>query len=73
MEKLHAWIEAQFDDKACITEFRIGRAISYFLNHWQKLTLFLEKAGGPRDPDSGPPARVLPLIELDLSRQPCFE
>jgi hypothetical protein len=27
----------------------LGQAISYLLNHWQKLTLFLEKAGVPLD------------------------
>ena len=27
----------------------MGQAISYLLNHWQKLTLFLEKPGVPLD------------------------
>lgn len=27
----------------------LGQAISYLLNHWQKLTLFLEKPGVPLD------------------------
>jgi len=27
----------------------LGQAISYMLNHWKKLTLFLHKAGAPLD------------------------
>ena len=27
----------------------LGKAISYLLNHWQKLTLFLRQAGAPID------------------------
>ena len=27
----------------------LGKAISYFLNHWEKLTLFLRQAGAPID------------------------
>jgi transposase len=31
------------------TELRLGKAISYLLNHWLKLTLFLRQAGAPID------------------------
>ena len=49
MEKLHAWLEAQFDERLVEPNSGLGQAISYLLNHWQKLTLFLEKAGVPVD------------------------
>jgi hypothetical protein len=49
MEKLHAWLEAQFQERTVEPNSGLGRAISYLLNHWQKLTLFLEKAGVPLD------------------------
>ena len=49
MEKLHAWLDAQFDERLVEPNSGLGRAISYLLNHWQKLTLFLEKAGVPVD------------------------
>jgi transposase len=49
MEKLHAWLDGQFDEKLVEPNSGLGQAISYLLNHWQKLTLFLEKAGVPVD------------------------
>jgi transposase len=49
MDKLHAWIEAQFEQRLVEPNCGLGQAISYLLNHWQKLTLFLEKAGVPLD------------------------
>ncbi len=49
MDKLHAWLGAQFDERLVEPNSGLGQAISYLLNHWQKLTLFLEKAGVPLD------------------------
>jgi len=49
MEKLHAWLKAQFDERLVEPNSGLGQAISYLLNHWQKLMLFLEKAGVPVD------------------------
>jgi hypothetical protein len=49
MEKLHAWLEVQFDERLVEPNSGLGHAISYLLNHWPKLTLFLEKAGVPVD------------------------
>ena len=49
MDKLHAWLKAQFDERLVEPNSGLGKAISYLLNHWQKLTLFLEKAGVPLD------------------------
>jgi transposase len=49
MEKLHIWLQAQFDERLVEPNSGLGQAISYLLNHWQKLTLFLEKPGVPLD------------------------
>jgi len=49
MDKLHTWLEAQFDERLVEPNSGLGQAISYLLNHWQKLTLFLEKPGVPLD------------------------
>ena len=40
---------SQFDERLVEPNSGLGRAISYLLNHWHKLTLFLEKAGVPVD------------------------
>ena len=48
-EKLHSWLQAQFQERTVEPNSGLGQAISYLLNHWQKLTLFLEKAGVPLD------------------------
>jgi len=49
MEKLHAWLEAQFAERKVEPNSGLGQAISYLLKHWEKLTLFLRKAGVPLD------------------------
>lgn len=49
MEKLHAWLQAQFQERTVEPNSGLGQAISYLLNHWQRLTLFLEKPGVPLD------------------------
>jgi transposase len=49
MEKLHAWLEAQFAERKAEPNSGLGEAISYLLKHWEKLTLFLRKAGVPLD------------------------
>ena len=49
MEKLHTWLQTQFQERTVEPNSGLGQAISYLLNHWQKLTLFLEKAGVPLD------------------------
>jgi hypothetical protein len=46
----------------------LGKAISYLLNHWTRLTLFLEKAGAPLDNNIVTAARgsddVMPTVGL---------
>jgi transposase len=49
MKKLHQWMEAQFAGHKTEPNSGLGKAISYLLNHWTKLTLFLEQAGAPID------------------------
>jgi hypothetical protein len=49
MEKLHAWLNVQFDEKRVEPNSGLGKAISYLLRHWVKLTLFLRQAGAPLD------------------------
>jgi transposase len=49
MDKLHTWLQAQFDERTVEPNSGLGQAISYLLKHWPKLTLFLEKPGVPLD------------------------
>jgi transposase len=49
MDRLHAWLEAQLDERRTEPNSGLGQAIGYLLRHWQPLTLFLRKAGAPLD------------------------
>jgi transposase len=49
MAKLHEWLEAQFAEHRIGPNSGLGKAISYLLNHWVKLTLFLKHPGVPID------------------------
>ena len=49
MEQLHAWMEVQLAEHKTEPNSGLGKAISYFLNHWTKLTLFLRQPGAPID------------------------
>ena len=49
MKGLHAWMEAQLAEHKTEPNSGLGKAISYLLNHWLKLTLFLRQAGAPID------------------------
>jgi transposase len=49
MEALHQWMEAQFAEHKTEPNCGLGRAISYLLRHWTKLTLFLRQQGAPLD------------------------
>jgi transposase len=49
MTDLHDWMEAQFADHKTEPNSGLGKAISYLLNHWEKLTLFLNQPGAPID------------------------
>ena len=49
MDELHTWLKRQFEERLVEPNSGLGEAISYMLNHWRKLTLFLRKAGAPLD------------------------
>jgi transposase len=49
MAELHAWMLAQFAEKKVEPNSSLGEAITYMLKRWEKLTLFLSKAGAPLD------------------------
>jgi transposase len=49
MQRLHAWLQRQLDDKLTEPNSALGTAIGYMLRHWEKLTLFLREAGAPLD------------------------
>lgn len=49
MEELHAWLVRQFDERRVEPNSGLGKAISYLLRHWEKLTLFLRVPGAPLD------------------------
>ncbi len=49
MERLQSWLREQIDGKHVEPNSGLGQAIGYMLRHWEKLTLFLRKAGTPLD------------------------
>jgi hypothetical protein len=49
MEKLKIWLNEQLDEKKVEPNSGLGQAISYMLNHWEPLTLFLRVPNAPLD------------------------
>ena len=49
MTHLHNWMKRQLDEKLVEPNSALGEAITYMLNHWEKLTRFLHVAGAPVD------------------------
>lgn len=49
MDELHAWMKTRLDEHKTEPNSGLGRAISYLLKHWAKLTLFLRQTGAPLD------------------------
>ena len=49
MDQLHGWLEEQLVGAKTEPNSGLGKAISYLLNHWQALTLFLREKGVPLD------------------------
>ncbi|HEX4143114.1 MAG TPA: IS66 family transposase [Pirellulales bacterium] len=49
MEQLHAWLARQLSERLIEPNSALGSAIRYMQRHWEKLTLFLRKAGAPLD------------------------
>ena len=49
MDQLHGWLKAQLAEARTEPNSGLGKAISYLLNHWKALTLFLRESGAPLD------------------------
>lgn len=49
IEKLHAWLKSQLDDKKVEPNSSLGKAINYMRKHWLELTLFLRVEKAPLD------------------------
>jgi transposase len=49
MDQLHGWLADQLAGAKTEPNSGLGKAISYLLNHWQALTLFLREEGAPLD------------------------
>ncbi len=49
MDQLHTWLTAQIDEHRVEPNSGLGQAITYLLNHWTPLTLFLRQPGAPLD------------------------
>ena len=49
MEQLHVWLARQLSERLTEPNSALGSAIRYMQRHWDKLTLFLRKAGAPLD------------------------
>lgn len=49
MEALQKWLTTQLVEKKTEPNSGLGKAISYLLKHWHKMTLFLRQAGAPLD------------------------
>jgi transposase len=49
MRQLHEWLVDQLAARKTEPNSGLGKAISYLLNHWQPLTLFLREKGAPLD------------------------
>ena len=49
MDRLRDWLKRQIDEKMVEPHSGLGAAIQYLRKHWEKLTLFLRKAGAPLD------------------------
>ncbi len=49
MKRLREWLTAQLAEHRTEPNSGLGKAISYLLRHWTKLTLFLRQQGAPLD------------------------
>lgn len=49
MGRLRRWLRCQFREKAVEPNSGLGKAITYMLRHWKKLTLFLKVPDAPLD------------------------
>jgi len=57
MEQLHGWLQERLTESKTEPSSGLGKAISYLLNHWLPLTLFLREKGAPLDNNATNAAR----------------
>jgi hypothetical protein len=49
MKELKRWIEEQFSDRKVEPNSNLGKALQYWLSHWEELTVWLREPGTPLD------------------------
>jgi transposase len=49
MTELKQWMEAQFSERSVEPNSSLGKALRYWLNHWDELTVWLRVPGTPLD------------------------
>lgn len=49
MQELKEWIETQFSDHKVEPNSNLGKALQYWLSHWEELTVWLREPGTPLD------------------------
>lgn len=49
MDEIHVWMIAQLEEKRVEPNSGLGKALRYFLKRWDKLTVFLRRAGAALD------------------------
>jgi len=49
MQHLHQWLQGQLDEHKVEPNSSLGKAITYMLKHWERLTLFLRQPAVPLD------------------------
>jgi transposase len=49
MKELKQWIEARFSDRKVEPNSNLGKALQYWLSHWEELTVWLREPGTPID------------------------
>ncbi|HKQ79822.1 MAG TPA: transposase [Blastocatellia bacterium] len=49
MKELKEWIEGQFFDRQVEPNSNLGKALQYWLSHWEELTVWLREPGTPLD------------------------
>jgi transposase len=66
MADLRRWCDEQFEQRHVEPNSALGKAISYLIKHWDKLTLFLRKAGVPLDTNIVEQTLKTPIRPLSL-------
>jgi transposase len=62
LEELKRWLEEQWDKKEIEPNSSLGKAVSYLLGHWKKLTGFLRIPAAPLDNNKVEKALKTPIL-----------